>query len=90
MATVGEEIVIRVKTRNKLGVLTDPASIKGRVLPDDGVPVDLVFAKATTGIWEAPFLVAKEGEHVVRVETTGIKAAKEKTFFAEEQRVKMT
>lgn len=88
MASVGEELIFRCHYYDRSGNPGDPTTVTGKVLEPDEALHNLVLTPVAVGVYEAPYLITKEGEHWVRITGTGaIKAAIEKKFEVVKQRV---
>lgn len=84
MATVGDEIFFRVQLLNKDGLPGDPQTIQGWIKKPDGTVVPVLWDIdhiIGSGIYETSWIINQEGEHWLRIETTGdIHTAIEKKF----------
>lgn len=89
MANVGEMLTFKFRLFNLSGVETD-ATVAGEVIDPKGVTTVVTFTKNSTGVYTGTFTCEKEGEHWIRVESSGgIKTAIEKSFLVAEQKVKI-
>lgn len=76
---IGDEVVLQATFKNRAGVLADPDTVTGKILRPDATTAALSFSPISTGVWEATFTIALEGEHWWRVEGSGsVKAAGER------------
>jgi hypothetical protein len=71
------------------GSPADAATISGMVVDPEGVDSPVSFTHQSTGYYTGTYVCKKEGEHWLRVETTGVKTAIEKKFDVAEPHVQI-
>lgn len=89
MADINAEQVIVAEFRNRDGVLADPDTVKGWILPPGAASsIPLVFVRNAAGQYESTFTPTLEGRYKYRVESTGaVKTADERFFDVEGREV---
>lgn len=87
--SIGEEVILTVKFRNRLGVPTDPVTVEGAVKPPNTAAIEVDFTPTgITGEWEAVFMPTIEGKHWWRAQGTGtVDTAEERAFKVKPERV---
>lgn len=82
-------LTFKFRLFNLNGTETD-STVIGEIIDPKGVTTVVTFARQTTGVYEGTFVCEKEGEHWIRVESSGgIKTAVEKSFLVVPQKVKI-
>ena len=89
LANINEMLTFRFQLFDLNGIPADAATISSSVVEPDGVDTTVDFTRQTTGYYIGTFVCRKEGEHWLRVETTGVKTAIEKRFDVAEPHVQI-
>ena len=88
MAQINEKLTFRFRLYDLDGLPANTTTVVAEVIDPKGKPTPVVLLNQGTGIYVGTFVCEKEGEHWVRVETSGgIETAIQKKFNVAERKV---
>ena|SRR6476659_2905029 len=89
LASINEMLTFNFQLFDLDGFPADAATITSVVVDPEGVETPVTFTWHSTGFYTGTFVCKKKGEHWIRVETTGVKTAREKKFDVAEPHVQI-